>query len=109
MAYTVHFAFFPKWSGTGELDSRMLLVLALQTLWSARLTTNTYRRGFFNPYVLYSFQPFCQGNVADDSYVESRSSEDYRWEIVRAKIPVWQFKLSPCISLSRSSVGKACL
>ncbi|KAK4704343.1 hypothetical protein P7C70_g1858, partial [Phenoliferia sp. Uapishka_3] len=48
----------------------MLLVFALQCLWSARLTTNTYRRGFFNP-----------------------KEEDYRWEVVRQRIPVWQFKL----------------
>lgn len=49
MAYSIHFTFFPKWSGTGEVDERMLLLLGLQALWSIRLTTNTYRRGFFNP------------------------------------------------------------
>jgi hypothetical protein len=49
MVYSVHFTMWPKWSGTGELDQRMLLVMGLQFLWSARLTTNTYRRGFFNP------------------------------------------------------------
>lgn len=49
MIYSVHFTMWPKWSGTGELDQRMLLVMGLQFLWSARLTTNTYRRGFFNP------------------------------------------------------------
>lgn len=51
MIYSIHFTMWPKWTGTGELDQRMLLVLGLQTLWSLRLTTNTYRRGFFNPCV----------------------------------------------------------
>lgn len=49
MIYNIHFTMWPKWSGRGELDNRMLLLLGLKTLWSARLTTNTYRRGFFNP------------------------------------------------------------
>lgn len=49
VAYSVHFTFFPKWSGTGELEPRMLLLLGLQLLWAARLTRNTYIRGFFNP------------------------------------------------------------
>lgn len=56
MIYSIHFTMWPKWTGTGEIDQRMLLVLGLQTLWSLRLTTNTYRRGFFNPCVLLPFQ-----------------------------------------------------
>lgn len=70
IVYSVHFTLWPKISGTGPLDERQLLVLALGLLWSARLTTNTYRRGFFNP-----------------------KSEDYRWEVIRARIPKWQFSL----------------
>ncbi|SCV70302.1 BQ2448_1696 [Microbotryum intermedium] len=68
--YSVHFTLWPYFTGAagGVISDRMLLVLTLQILWSARLTTNTYRRGFFNP-------------------------EDYRWEIVRAKIPDWAFKI----------------
>lgn len=49
---------------------KQVLVLVLQLLWSARLTTNTIRRGFFNP-----------------------KEEDYRWAVVRGQIPTWAFKL----------------
>ncbi|KAM0747204.1 DUF1295-domain-containing protein [Meredithblackwellia eburnea MCA 4105] len=72
LVYSVHFTFWPYIAGEagGWPHERQLLVLTLQLLWSARLTTNTYRRGFFNP-----------------------KSEDYRWEVVRAQIPGWQFKL----------------
>lgn len=51
-------------------DERMRLMLVLLLLWSARLTTNTYRRGFFNP-----------------------KSEDYRWPIVRDALPKLAFEL----------------
>ncbi|ORY86725.1 hypothetical protein BCR35DRAFT_302454 [Leucosporidium creatinivorum] len=72
LMYSAHFTFWPKLTGAagGQLDQRMLLVFGLQVLWSLRLNTNTWRRGFFNP-----------------------KSEDYRWEVVRAKIPAWAFKL----------------
>ena len=51
LVYSIHFALWPKISGAagGVLNDRMLLVLGLQVLWSLRLHTNTYRRGFFNP------------------------------------------------------------
>ena len=51
--YSLWFALWPRLTGAvgGTLDQRQLLVLGLQLLWSARLTTNTYRRGFFNPCV----------------------------------------------------------
>ncbi|SGY14974.1 BQ5605_C013g07189 [Microbotryum silenes-dioicae] len=70
--YSAHFTLWPYFTGAagGVISDRMLLVLILQLVWSARLTTNTYRRGFFNP-----------------------KSEDYRWEVVRAKIPNWAFKI----------------
>lgn len=82
--YSTHFTFWPKWSGTGHVDDRMFLVWILQLLWSARLTTNTYRRGFFNP-----------------------KSEDYRWEYVRQRIPKWQFSLSLSLFLASSRSGRA--
>lgn len=51
LVYSFHFALWPKISGAagGVLNDRMMLVLGLQVLWSIRLHTNTYRRGFFNP------------------------------------------------------------
>ncbi|KAI5474575.1 integral membrane protein, DUF1295 family protein [Pseudohyphozyma bogoriensis] len=70
LIYGAHYTFHPLVTGAGQLDDRMLLLFGLQCLWSLRLTTNTYRRGFFNP-----------------------KSEDYRWEIVRGRIPVWAFKI----------------
>ena len=36
LVYSVHFTFWPKWTGNGPVDERMLLVLGLQLLWSAR-------------------------------------------------------------------------
>ncbi|TIC47200.1 Alg9-like mannosyltransferase [Wallemia mellicola] len=52
------------------VNQRALLLLALQFIWSSRLTFNTARRG------LMAF-----------------ASEDYRWPILKKKLNWWQFKL----------------
>ncbi|GAA6007737.1 hypothetical protein JCM11491_003948 [Sporobolomyces phaffii] len=74
LVYSAHFTFIPYLNGSvshiSELDHRMLLVFALQCCWSARLTYQSARRGFLDP-----------------------RSEDYRWPLVRNKIPTWAFKL----------------
>ncbi|GAA5961216.1 hypothetical protein JCM21900_006335 [Sporobolomyces salmonicolor] len=74
LIYSAHFTFLPWLNGTvssiSELDHRMLLVFALQVAWSARLSYQAARRGFFDP-----------------------RSEDYRWPLVRSKVPTWAFKL----------------
>ncbi|GAA5823184.1 hypothetical protein JCM10212_003235 [Sporobolomyces blumeae] len=74
LAYSFHFTFIPYLNGTvshvSDLDHRMLLVFALQCCWSARLTYQSARRGFLDP-----------------------RSEDYRWPLVRQKIPTWAFKV----------------
>lgn len=92
LMYSAHFTFWPKLTGAaeGEVDPRMLLVFGLQVLWSLRLNTNTYRRGFFNPCVLYTSST---PNFAADPFSLHSKSEDYRWEIVRDMIPVWAFKI----------------
>jgi steroid 5-alpha reductase family enzyme len=46
------------------------LIPLLQMAWSTRLTGNTLRRGFFNPF-----------------------EEDYRWPIVRNRLPRWLWVL----------------
>ncbi|CDZ97443.1 Predicted steroid reductase [Phaffia rhodozyma] len=51
-------------------DHRQLLMLATQLFWSARLSFNAYRRGFFHP-----------------------NSEDYRWEVLRDKVPKFLLKI----------------
>ncbi|GAA5929218.1 uncharacterized protein JCM15063_004083 [Sporobolomyces koalae] len=74
LIYSAHFTFIPYLNGSvshiSDLDHRMLLVFALQCCWSARLTYQSARRGFLDP-----------------------RSEDYRWPLVRNKIPTWAFKL----------------
>ncbi|KAI0048941.1 DUF1295-domain-containing protein [Auriscalpium vulgare] len=57
--------------GVGEdFNQRALLMLALQLIWTYRLSYNTWRRGLFR---------------LDD--------EDYRWAILRQKIPAWFFQV----------------
>ncbi|KAK4047295.1 hypothetical protein OIV83_005473 [Microbotryomycetes sp. JL201] len=70
--YSAWFTFWPNITGAqnSQIDDRMLLVFALQILWSIRLHTNTIRRGFFE-----------------------FSGEDYRWPYVRDRMPKWCFKL----------------
>ncbi|KAL1746940.1 hypothetical protein HDZ31DRAFT_33117 [Schizophyllum fasciatum] len=53
-----------------ELSPRALLMLGLVVIWMIRLSYNTWRRGLFN-----------------------LKDEDYRWAIVRGKVPAWLFQL----------------
>ncbi|GAA5896524.1 hypothetical protein JCM8208_004223 [Rhodotorula glutinis] len=77
LIYSAHFTFWPLVTGqvthVADLDPRMLVVFALQCAWSARLTYQSARRGFLtlNPY----------------------GEEDYRWLIVRKRLPKWAFSL----------------
>jgi len=52
----------------GTHDARATLVAVLVTVWGARLTFNFARRGGYAP-----------------------SGEDYRWGIIRSRIPSWAF------------------
>ncbi|KAI2626568.1 DUF1295-domain-containing protein [Hypoxylon sp. NC1633] len=62
---TIYNAHFAAWSHLNGLPSqRVNLVLFWSCLWSARLTFNYWRKGGYNI-----------------------GSEDYRWEIVRGKVP----------------------
>ncbi|KAL2312449.1 Steroid oxidoreductase superfamily protein [Schizosaccharomyces pombe] len=67
-AFSLHFLFY----GLGyNIASRRLMIMAfLQTLWSARLTYNYYRKGGYN-----------------------RGAEDYRWVRVRQIMPKWIYPL----------------
>ncbi|KAH8991353.1 DUF1295-domain-containing protein [Lactarius hatsudake] len=53
-----------------DFSPRALLMLGLSVLWTLRLSYNTWRRGLFR---------------LDD--------EDYRWAVLRAKIPTWLFQV----------------
>ncbi|KAI0073665.1 DUF1295-domain-containing protein [Panus rudis PR-1116 ss-1] len=84
--YTAYFALLPFWpkepllylwphtptevaTEVGQRYSpRALLMLGLVTIWMCRLSYNTWRRGLFNLH-----------------------DEDYRWAILRKRIPAWFF------------------
>ncbi|KAI0926269.1 hypothetical protein AcW1_008479 [Taiwanofungus camphoratus] len=86
--YTAYFALLPLWpqfapmplwpytpevvhrSVSERYTPRALLMLALVTIWMCRLSYNTWRRGLFNLH-----------------------DEDYRWQIVRSKVPAWLFQV----------------
>ena len=51
-------------------DARVTLMAVLVTAWGARLTFNFARRGGYAP-----------------------GGEDYRWQVLRARMPGWQFQL----------------
>ncbi|CCL98384.1 uncharacterized protein FIBRA_00379 [Fibroporia radiculosa] len=86
--YTAYFALLPLWphkaplplwphtpevihpSITQTYSPRALLMLGLVVFWMFRLSYNTWRRGLFNLH-----------------------DEDYRWQIVRNKIPPWLFQV----------------
>ncbi|KAI1402225.1 DUF1295-domain-containing protein [Hypoxylon fuscum] len=62
---TIYNAHFAAWSHLNGLPSQRLdLILLWSAVWSARLTFNYWRKGGY-----------------------SIGSEDYRWEIIRAKVP----------------------
>ncbi|KAL2752509.1 hypothetical protein ACRALDRAFT_2044308 [Sodiomyces alcalophilus JCM 7366] len=64
--YIGHLALWARLAGVPS--ERIEFVLAATTLWSARLTYNYTRKGGYNI-----------------------GSEDYRWAIVRSKVPGWAF------------------
>ncbi|KAL3964731.1 hypothetical protein VFPBJ_03544 [Purpureocillium lilacinum] len=66
--YIIHLATWARLAGLPH--SRIDLVAAFSTLWSIRLTYNYWRRGGYNV-----------------------GSEDYRWEIVKSKVPAFVFFL----------------
>ncbi|KAK7691143.1 hypothetical protein QCA50_006246 [Cerrena zonata] len=84
--YTAYFALLPLWPAVSSLplfpvtpnelsrsvaqnySPRALLMLSLVVLWMFRLSYNTWRRGLFNLH-----------------------DEDYRWAILRQRLPVWFF------------------
>ncbi|KAI0297253.1 hypothetical protein B0F90DRAFT_1575165, partial [Multifurca ochricompacta] len=86
--YTAYWALLPIWPDENEswyllpyipeesqdfardFNPRALLMLALTVLWMFRLSYNTWRRGLFR---------------LDD--------EDYRWAVLRTKIPPWLFQI----------------
>ena len=64
VAYTAVFA------GAADFDdTRLNVMLALVTLWGARLTFNFWRKGGYAP-----------------------GGEDYRWAVLRARMTPWQFQ-----------------
>lgn len=57
-------------SGAGFADMRLNVIAALITLWGARLTFNFARKGGY-----------------------ASGGEDYRWEILRARMKPWQYQV----------------
>ncbi|KAH8118124.1 DUF1295-domain-containing protein [Phellopilus nigrolimitatus] len=86
--YSAYYALLPFWPSESPLplfpfspkglsralvnegNPRTCLMLALQVIWMLRLSYNTWRRGLFN-----------------------FKDEDYRWDILRAKVPKWLFQV----------------
>ncbi|KAI0784477.1 DUF1295-domain-containing protein [Abortiporus biennis] len=86
--YTAYFALLPLWPKESPLpllpytpadvfpdvaqnySARALLMLGLVVIWMFRLSYNTWRRGLF-----------------------SLNDEDYRWAVLRQKIPPWFFQV----------------
>jgi steroid 5-alpha reductase family enzyme len=54
----------------GFVDGRLLLMLALTTLWGARLTFNFWRKGGY-----------------------AKNGEDYRWAELRRRMPPWLYQV----------------
>ncbi|KAI0663735.1 DUF1295-domain-containing protein [Cubamyces menziesii] len=87
--YTAYYALLPLWPNRPPLfffpyvpeavnpdlvqrySPRALLMFGLVFIWMCRLTYNTWRRGLFN-----------------------LNDEDYRWAILRRKIPTWLFQVT---------------
>ncbi|KAF8558108.1 DUF1295-domain-containing protein [Imleria badia] len=87
--YTAYYALLPLWPRTpqlfllpytpeivhesfgGTFSPRALLMLALVVTWMFRLSYNTLRRGLF-----------------------SLNDEDYRWQVLRERIPPWLFQVT---------------
>jgi len=59
------------WAAVKDYSPRALLMFGLIFVWMCRLSYNTYRRGLF-----------------------SLHDEDYRWAVLRKKIPAWLFQVT---------------
>ncbi|KAJ9118580.1 hypothetical protein QFC22_003800 [Naganishia vaughanmartiniae] len=85
--YSWHFALFPLFNQNGAAFAhnlpRVWLMVAMQIVWSVRLTYHTWRRG------LYSF-----------------NEEDYRYTVWRTLVPTWFFEL---FSFFFISIGQSVL
>ncbi|EPQ52694.1 DUF1295-domain-containing protein [Gloeophyllum trabeum ATCC 11539] len=86
--YSAYYALLPLWPHTSPLplfpyvprdtprrmvmdpSPRALVMVGLQVIWMLRLSYNTWRRGLFNIH-----------------------EEDYRWQVLREKIPRWLFQV----------------
>lgn len=79
----VYIAHYTLWAHRNELPTQKLdNIFAFAFIWSARLTFNYWRKGGY-----------------------SIGSEDYRWEVVKAKIgPVWMFLFNVTFIASIQSV-----
>ncbi|KAK7735926.1 hypothetical protein SLS53_007304 [Cytospora paraplurivora] len=68
---TFYIAHFDLWARLAGVPSQRLdIILFFTTLWSARLTFNYWRKGGYQV-----------------------GSEDYRWEIIRDRVPAWAFSI----------------
>jgi len=68
------FPYAPKdlgWATVKDFSPRALLMFGLIVIWMWRLSYNTYRRGLF-----------------------SLKDEDYRWAVLRKRIPAWLFQIT---------------
>ncbi|KAF8072047.1 hypothetical protein FPV67DRAFT_1667492 [Lyophyllum atratum] len=59
------------WAVAKDFSPRALLMFGIVFVWMCRLSYNTYRRGLFK-----------------------LQDEDYRWAVLRAKLPAWLFQLT---------------
>ncbi|KAG5645560.1 hypothetical protein DXG03_005835 [Asterophora parasitica] len=67
------FPYSPKslgWAVAKTFSPRALLIFGVVFVWMSRLSYNTYRRGLFR-----------------------LSDEDYRWAVLRTKLPAWLFQV----------------
>lgn len=60
-----------------DFSPRALLMLGLTVVWMFRLSYNAWRRGMFNP-----------------------NEEDYRWAVLRKKIPPWLFQITNLVFIA---------
>jgi len=67
----VPIAYVAVFAAASHANARLVLMLALVTLWGARLTFNFARKGGYRP----------------------GKGEDYRWQVLRERLPAWQYQL----------------
>jgi steroid 5-alpha reductase family enzyme len=64
-------AYVAVFAAASHANGRLILMLSLVTLWGARLTFNFARKGGYRP----------------------GKGEDYRWLVLRDRLPAWQYQL----------------